>query len=175
MKKKLCALGSLAVLVAAPVFADDCASLETALDAAPQQMRSLKQGRYDPDDPDAFNTPWRFAHATEDDCMVTYDEDDGYDVGCSYDASSLSEARDMAEEMFSTVESCLKDAGRRYRATPVASSAYVSNSYRGEFIVEYSDKNDIEVNVSGSCYQSRRRGERCSSHIKVELIGDERP
>lgn len=175
MNRNFCGLGSLALLLVAPAFADDCASLETALNAAPQQMRSLKQGRYDPSSATAFNTSWRWGTAGPDDCMVSYDEDDGYDLACMLESSSISEAKEIAEEIMSTVQGCLTDSGRRFRVTPVAlRTTRFGDWHTGEVLVQYNDTNDIEVRVSASCRTNRRGLERCSTHITIELIGDEK-
>lgn len=167
-------LGLLAMSTNAAVHAD-CAQLETALKAAPSQMASLKQGLYHKDDPEVFNTSWRWDAATADDCMVSYDSDNGYDITCTMRATGMDSAVSNAKSIAATVDSCLKTSGRKYASEGWRdhSSKYGTGG-RHTFVVQHSDQNDIEVDAAGSCRTSKKGIERCSYSITVQLLGDER-
>ena len=157
---------------------DLCESVKAAIAAAPGQFASLK-GASDPYEPTFYTTSWRIPGTTDDDCFVTNDEDSGHDISCRVDASSFEAARAQAAQWATDVERCLAASGkflaRDWResnaSTRLTSGHYTAKSF---FVPTDRPAYDVEVRVAANCTVSRRRGERCTSSLTVELTGDER-
>lgn len=153
---------------------DTCQQLKAALAAAPNQFSRFK-GSWDQES-ETYETSWTYGPAT--DCFMSYYEDSGYSLRCTYDVSSLESGRSVAEGWLRDIQACvgshklvLNDWREHSRSGQRIS---MKGAFR-EIETGLTNQYDARISVGASCTTYHRNNrERCHAYIDVELLGDEK-